>query len=220
MWYQTNQGNMKFRSEESQLIQSAYTSLHKRWNETEVQVREAALDWYTAEAKNLAIQVSVTCEISFTQAAAVIAVSSPRTRWDMQKKNTVPMVQHFQGGGTVETAPNGALFHRERAKVLKVLEGDMSALSGPKVQTFYENIIGNDTVLTLDVWAIRAALNDPTLQDREVDRYTRGRRRYALEAAYFTLAAVVDAPVARVQAAIWMSIREEAYGKGKREQAV
>lgn len=173
-------------------------------------VKERGADWYTGTARAFAERVADDCGLSFKVAAAIVAACSPRTRWSVQVRNTTAMVKHLLDGGSPETAPAGALFVRERTKAAAILDGDMTALRGPKVEPFYRNICGDESVVTIDVWAVRVALGDSQADEETIGYWIRGRRRIILEAAYHQAADWLGVSVAAVQAVTWVAVRGSA----------
>lgn len=171
------------------------------------EVRAAGLDWYAGKARGLAQSVAETCHISFAAAAAVIAVCSPRTKWERQEAFTARMVAHLRTtNGDVLGAPRACTFVGQVEKAWRVLNGELDAVSGPKVGPFFENICGNETVVTLDVWAIKALIGRDA-DENEVNRWAKGRRRLVLEGAYHMAAERLGVTVARAQAVVWECVR-------------
>jgi hypothetical protein len=151
--------------------------------------------------------VAEDCGISFAAAAAIIAVCSPRTKWERQEAMTARMVAYLRvSNGDVVRAPRACTFIGQVEKAWRVLSGELDAVSGPKVEPFYRNITGDETVVTLDTWAIKALIGRKATE-ADVNRYTKGRKRLVLEAAYHAAAERLGVSPARVQAVVWEAVR-------------
>ncbi len=208
---ETNKGLTAFSSTEMALIDGAARNLVAYYASASDETRAAGTAWYSGKAAQLARDVAEQCGIPFETAAGVIAVNSPRTRWTTQVNRTAAFCTHMLNGGSIYDAPKASLYHStmERA-ALGLLFGDWSGLNGPKVGPFYRNIIGDNTVVTLDVWAIRAGLGRRDMDEAEINLWTTGRRRLVLEAAYHRAAGIIGEPVADVQAVVWVVFRGSA----------
>lgn len=77
----------------------------------------------------------------------------------------------------------------------------LDVLNGPKVRRFYLNITGDHSVVTVDVWAARAA---------GVDGKLTGARYLAVERAYQNAARIVGMTPRDLQAAVWVHTRGSA----------
>jgi hypothetical protein len=203
----TNAGAVAVTAAEDKLITFYADRLVKTYESASEDVRLAGASWYTVKAATLAATVAEECRISFEEAAAIVAVCSPRTRWGVQTDYTVAMVNHLLDGGAVETAPRASLYFAGIEKAQRILAGDFEAVHGPKVEPFYRNICGDGTVVTLDVWAIRAALGNTKLGEDAINPWTKGRKRMLLDAAYHRAAGRIGECVAAVQAVVWVVIR-------------
>lgn len=206
-----NDGAAKFSPVETELIYSISERLAGAYRNAPDDIREKGAGWYTGKGAALAREVAAECGIPFETAAAIIAVCSTRTRWASQVQHTVDMVRHFQSGGDPRTAPPASLFVANRARAAEILAGaDPAELLGPKTGPFFRNICGDWTVVTIDVWAVRAALGDKNMSEEEVDRWTKGRRRAIIEASYHLAAEKCGTDAASIQAITWVIIRGKA----------
>jgi len=86
----------------------------------------------------------------------------------------------------------------------------MTALSGAKVTPFYHNICGDESVVTLDTWGIRAALGRYNLTENELNVWSKGHRRQVLEAGYHEAARRFCESPAALQAVVWVVVRGSA----------
>ncbi len=134
--------------------------------------------------------------------------AAPGPAGQCQVMHTAAMVRHLQSGGDPETAPPASVFVSNRAKAAAILSGvSPQTLLGPKTGPFFRNICGDWSVVTVDIWAVRAALGDKNLPEEEGERWIRGRRRSMIEAAYHLAAENCGTDVASLQAVVWCLIR-------------
>ena len=202
----TNNGLVAFKANETELIEHYAEKLVAIYQNTES--RESGLNWYE-HARELAASIAAETGVSMKAAAAVIAVCSPNMRWESQVAYTAPLVRYLRAGGDPygSQCPPAALYRTNIEKARRIIfEGDLDAVRGEKVTAFYRNIIGDKSVVTLDVWAIRACIGRGA-DEKAIAPYTRGRKRLILEAAYHKAAALVGETVADFQAVIWCAVR-------------
>lgn len=160
--------------------------------------REAGARWYEVarnEARDLAMNPTVG---SLEYAAAILSAYSPRTTWDRNRK----AARHFATTGT-KYGPAMATNH-ERAVRALASTSPIAELRGPKVTRFARNIIGDETAVTVDVWAARIALGHRPDLDKVIARtgvYD------ALERAYQIAAERRGETPARMQAITWVVAR-------------
>lgn len=100
--------------------------------------------------------------VSHETVAGIIAVLSPNVAWDTNLADAENVVASYPKVTTVST------YHHNREKAYAILRGadtDCSVnvgrvpagvVRGPKVTAFYENLCGDDSVLTLDSHAYNA----------------------------------------------------------------
>jgi hypothetical protein len=172
--------------------------------------REAGLDWYPSAAR-LAHRIALACGLSFKQAAAVLAVTSPSVSWGNQVKYTLPFVEAVLAGADARSV-KGPFYGANKVKAARILlDGDLSALSGVKVTAFYRNICGDHDEATIDRHALRIALNkDLNPEQCKVLLNPRSRERVLVMAAYHLAARRLGIAVALVQAVTWVVFRGSA----------
>ncbi len=107
-----------------------------------------------------------------------------------------------------------------RKKAYRALDGDLSAVSGPKVTAFFQNIMGRPENPTIDRWAIRVAMNQPYLPEQQA--IPGGMRvQRAIARAYVEAAKHVRQKPCVVQSVTWENFRNTYYaatapnGKGR-----
>lgn len=173
-------------------------------------------NWYS-EANQLAVSMSEKTGISIEQAAYAIAVTSNNITWERQKKIAIPMVKYFQGGGDPWKFGNGVISKYSEKASRIILDNDISVLSGPKVVSFAQNIMGNIDVATIDRHALRACLGEFT-DDETTSKWVRlGLKRNMIEAAYHQSASIVGESVMHFQAIIWITVKENKLYRRKNE---
>jgi hypothetical protein len=208
---ETNKGLTAFTSKEMVLIDEAAANVVGYYAQADDETQSKGTAWYSEKAAALAHEVAAQTGIEFETAAAVVAVCSPRTRWAQQVNRTADFVNYVLEYRDLTEAPKCSLYWGAMEKAaMGLLYGDWSGLNTPKVGPFYRNIIGDDTVVTLDVWAIRAGLGQPSAPEAVIEKWAKGRPRLILEAAYHKAAEVIGAPVAAVQAVVWVVVRGSA----------
>lgn len=89
-------------------------------------------------------------------------------------------------------------------KAYRCLDGDGTAVRGPKVTAFRDAILGHGS-LVLDMWALRAAGTDGEPPSARV--------RDAIVRAYSARARALGVSLAHYQASVWLAIRD-AQGQG------
>lgn len=96
-----------------------------------------------------------------------------------------------------------------KLKAKRCLDGDLTAVGGDKVTSFYRNILGlGDADVTVDRWALRVACNDPDIMD------TQGltKKQYeAVKDAYLDASETLDLKPLQVQAVTWEVLRNRHY---------
>lgn len=160
----------------------------------------AGTDWYrTARAtcETFAVDYNVTVDT----AARVIAVLSPRKRWAENVKGASIILAAFHAGEEMPTV--AGFFGANIRKAWAIVNGDPSALRGQKVTRFYANIMGDDTEVTVDVWAARAA-SDGAIISPTVVQYRE------IADAYRAVAREHEMPASVLQAIVWTVVRGSA----------
>lgn len=158
------------------------------------------LDWYRT-AQETATRLASTYGTDTDTVARIIAVLSPRQRWSSNVAAAEYIIRAWsEGSGYPSVA---GVFGANVRKAWNIINGDPDALKGPKVTRFYWNIMGDDSHVTLDVWAMRAAGSD--------DIAPRNPAQYAeIADAYVTVAHENNVPASALQAVAWTVIRGKA----------
>jgi hypothetical protein len=162
--------------------------------------------WYET-ARITAQALAAGTSLSLAHAAGVIAALSPRVRWETNVAAAATMIA--AAGIGAYKMPSVAGYNSNCEKAWKIANGDdpWIVLGGPKVRSFFANILGDEQAVTIDVWAARAAegvsnKNAPS-----------GRRYTDLADAYRMAARARDVSPMVMQATVWVYIRRT-FGTG------
>ena len=169
----------------------------------------AALDW----ARKLADRTGHTV----VQVAAVMAATSPQTRWADNLRDTENLLRNLPKRSGAMSA------NLARARRVLAADDPLDELTrgsktgkrgGPKMYAFASNILGDIDQVTIDTWAVRAALDlawrneDDTEQAQRVIGWVGAYERIA--DAYRKAAAQLGIPASSLQAVVWCAIRGRA----------
>lgn len=171
-------------------------------------------DWYEV-ARELAGSVADQFQLDWHVVAGVIAALSPQQSWDYQVQNTGKFVewavQHkepLKHKDEAWPAPHGGTNLNKFKAANIVVTGDVLGwLSGPKVVEFYHNICGDSTNVTLDIWAMRAALGDYKYNDTK--NYGTRKEGALMRQAYLDVAQLTDLRPHQLQAIIWLVVKRK-----------
>lgn len=172
-------------------------ALRKWYNRATEDQRDRGITWYADLRSWLCEQGDL------PTAAHVFAALSPRIGLEQNKRGCERMMQSARMG---LGQPLCAGTKVNRAKAWRIATtGDLSALSGPKVTSFADNLSNPDSEeITVDVWAIRAYEDD-----RDMEGYTPTPAQYeAIKQAYIQGAREVGLHPYEFQAVVWNAIRE------------
>lgn len=162
--------------------------------------RDAGAGWYPLACE---IVRSYAGDVwSAETSAAVCAVLSPRIPWAENIKAL--RLFHTAAAQGLRVPPSnvaGLRANVERAWYI-AQTGDVSPVSGPKVTSFYANLRGDFSRVTLDIWAARAA-GIPEELHNHLDR----ARYVHLSQSYARVAALTGHAPAVLQAIVWVAIR-------------
>ena len=160
---------------------------------------EAVYDrqWYHREAKWLAEQAEVH-GCTWETAAYVVAVLSPRVRWETQKTYTPSVFAALSRGATAMHLP-GPGTHLCKRKAHRIWHGDLTALSGPKVEAFAQNLLLNEEHVTVDAIMQDVAVgSEPCTRD-----YLTPKRLRTIQQAVGLIGGELNVPPSQVQAMVW-----------------
>lgn len=160
--------------------------------------------WYRV-ARTFCADLANGSEYTFEQVAYVCAALSPQVNWDANMKATRDAVKAHETGTPFTYGGYGA----NAAKALKILDGDLTVLRGPKVTSFAHAIMGDLSQTVVDVWATRAARSDTdnVIRAYADDEMPGAREHRAIAEAYRRAAAHRGIAPAECQAGVWVKVR-------------
>lgn len=162
--------------------------------------------WYT-EARTFADSIAEGTPYTSEQVAGVIAVLSPQVSWDLNMEGAREAVHAHQTGQTVFVYSG---YTANAQKALRVLDGDMDAIRGPKVMAFHRAIMGDLSACTVDVWVARACRSrlENTAKVFRADEMPGARERRAMQEAIRRTALARGTSPAEAQARCWTVVRD------------
>lgn len=155
------------------------------------------LAWY-ANARREGRSLGVTLH----RGVGVIAALSPLQGWDTNIKLAHNLAAVHAAG--MPCPDSGYGFKRNTQKAWAILNGakPLDILSGPKVRSFYRNILGCADSVTVDRWAVRIALGDP-----KADGLVPSGQYDEMADAFRRVASELGITARDLQAATWVWIR-------------
>ena len=158
--------------------------------------RELGASWY-GDARETAHRLAAEYGATLDTAAGIIAALSPRQTWSGNVRAAETLLAAYALG--LELPAVG--LRRNAAKAWRIAAGEDpdAVLSGPKVRSFFRNILGDPDAVTVDTWAARVA--GETRATFTPAQYGR------LAAAYRAAAAALGLAPAIVQATTWIHVR-------------
>lgn len=163
--------------------------------------RELGATWYP-DAHAVAVELASAAGVSVEHTAAVLAHTSPKTRWSANVAQATALVL------ADKRLPGALRANVERARAALASDDPLDTFgpTAPKTRNFARNILGDSDAVTIDVWATRIALGpdagESTLKRRGV--YD------ALADVYRTAAAKRGVEPSTMQATTWIVKRGRA----------
>ena len=176
------------------------------------QQRDEGTRWYR-DARAFCSRQAIGTDYGFVQVAYVVAALSPQNTWDNNMHATkLAIAAHATGTWDGESLPGYAGYGANVRKAFRILQGDLTALRGPKVEAFAAAIVGDMSRVTVDIWATRAArceADNITLAycDGELPGIVEHR---AIAESYRRAAALRGITPSECQAIVWTVVRESA----------
>ncbi len=180
------------------------------WYAKGIATGSSGVDWYR-DASLTASGLSRSYRVSRATACGVIAALSPRMQWAVNVRAASRVLAALRSGAV---APPSVGMSRFVALAWRIANGEqpLRVLQGPKVRSFYRNLMGDLSHVTVDVWALRA-LGWPGYGMVRGSTGYKGltTSEYAKASAQYRTAAV-EAGVAPAvfQAVVWTAIRGRA----------
>lgn len=159
--------------------------------------RADGANWY-ADGESIITALSAESGYSVEHVAAVVSHLSPRTTWSRNVYGATMLV-------TTDTAPTCIGANVDRAR--KALQSDtpLDTFGGPKTRRFARNLLGDRSVVTVDVWAARVAFGGKVANPETA--LARAGVYDAVEHAYVLAAARLGVDPVTVQATTWIVAR-------------
>lgn len=155
---------------------------------------EAGDAWYR-RARETSHAIAVESGLEPRAAAGILAAWSPRNQWVRNVRAARSTARGEYAGGLEAS--------RVKAEAIARGADPLEVLSGRKTASFYRNILGDESAVTVDVWAARVAgVSEAALKRRGA--YD------AVQHAYRSAARARGMSPARAQAAAWVAIRGRA----------
>lgn len=160
------------------------------------------LSWY-ADARAWAVKVAEKYGYSTETIVRMIAVMSPRNRWEWNLHDVIGLLDAIAEGRNPELVPCHS-FNRNKLLAIAIAKGNTDYIGGQKVSAFIDNICNPDSVrITVDVWAYRVYLGDYKMQPKKIPA-----KLYALiESEYLKCAEIYNLKGYELQAIVWAVAR-------------
>jgi len=168
------------------------------------------LDWSISQGKSwypyawdTCVSIGTHFGVAPRRVAAVMAVTSPRARWSVNKAVTRAIISDVKtyGGVRSEYRYNVLPANVLKANTIMTSRYYRDVISGPKVSAFFDAICGNEDVVVVDSLMSKAAGFGVNVTDRI---------RSEVTLACYTIGDVLDICPRDAQAAVWCAYRESA----------
>lgn len=176
--------------------------LLEQWRQSSRAQRRRGRAWYST-AREMLAELARETGYSVEQAVAVLAITSPGAQLTTNLSWTRQALESH-GAAKVGRFPNAM-----RPKIRAALADPAAAHEwaiGPKVGPFHRAILGDDSCLVLDRWALFAAQGHGS--DRDSNHQLTKSVRAAIEQAYRSAARRARCKVRDFQATVWIHVRE------------
>jgi hypothetical protein len=181
----------------------------KIYRQATPQDHEAGLAWY-AKARDAAVSLSIQHDVPLRVVVGVIAALSPNNKWERNVKDAGVMIAAFLGGDPVEVC-KPSTYTKMRDKAWSILaavpENDnevISILNGQKIVSFFCNIMGHDSVVTIDGHAYNIAQGKRAGLTDDATNMSKGVYK-DMQEAYARAAKRVGLKVYELQAITWVA---------------
>lgn len=171
---------------------------------------KSGLDWYVRTREYIQKQADK-FGYPLRNAVGCYAVISPSLAKELNDRQLVTALTVHSLGLPLEDASIGVYGMPNKRKAMRCLSGDLSAVGGNKVTRFYRNLLGiGDMDVTVDRWAMRVGLNDPTIQDTQGLTKVQYKQ---IHDAYVTASEDTGLLPLQIQAVTWEVFRNRYYRK-------
>lgn len=160
--------------------------------------------WY-GDGESIIASLSDQTGLSREHVAAVVSHLSPRTTWSRNVYGATMLV-------TTGTAPTciGSNVDRARKALASATPLDTFGKGAPKTRRFARNLLGDRSVVTVDVWAARVAFGDRVANPEQA--LSRAGVYDAVEHAYILAGRRLGVDPVAVQATTWIVARNGRKG--------
>lgn len=162
----------------------------------------AGIKWYGA-AREYAATLATGTTYTTEQVCGVLAALSPQCPWNQNKEWARQIVAAKVAYAWAIPAVSTTNNRKKAWACLEQNANPAAVLGGPKVTAFYNNLIGDASAVTVDVWAFYVATGIKLTQNQSVPKWA-----YPLVVeAYKAAARELHITPAEAQAAAWVYIR-------------
>lgn len=142
----------------------------------------------------------------------IVSVISPSIMWGGNISVPEKLIDLWDRKVPASDWVGFGIYPANLCKVEQILDGDLSAVKGNKVVSFYRNIMGSWLDVTIDRWSIRVAMDQPKLGPKMIT--PSGKKVYnELAEAYRDAAKLVGVTAPEIQAVTWTVFRNLYNGK-------
>jgi len=164
---------------------------------------EQGRSWYKAANKKV-LALAVESGYSPEQVAGVIAVLSPMVEWNLNLKAATRFIR---GKGKARGVPG---FSTNRRKAKEVLQGNLGAVRGPKVEAFYHTLLNPDHAIpVIDTQMIAAFFEGKAYRDDFGIVSRSEKRKEPMYQAVRQIAEEKKWTVSETQAVIWTCFKQQ-----------
>lgn len=165
---------------------------------------QQGLTWYDS-ARDYAAALAAGTDYSVEQCAGVIAALSPQCPWALNKEWARRLVEWHAAGDYTNLPPRVSTSkNREKAlHILNAYNAPLDILGGVKVRAFYANIVGDESVVTVDLWAWYCATGVKLANNEHVSKAANA----PIQAAFCEAAAARGVSPSAMQAVVWVVAR-------------
>jgi hypothetical protein len=197
--------------EELPTHEAMVSNILKVYSEADADNIERGKNWY---AETLEFCTTWSMGYDVERAAAAYAVISPSLDKEQNDKQFVRGITAHKLGMDITKIKIGVYGRKNREKFARCLDGDLTAVGGRKVTSFYNNIMGKESPVTVDRWAVRIALYEPKMgEDKCVPN---GKHCYeTIRNAYISAAQVAGVSPHVMQAITWEVWRGRYYRRSQ-----
>lgn len=163
---------------------------------------DSLIAWY-AIANQFCTALAQEYNMTTAQTAAIVAVLSPQLSWEKNKLTAREFMRRYVAG---EGFAGLMAYKANVAKACRIMDGEApeSVVSGRKVRSFFNNIMGDTSTVTVDRHALHIALYGVDGADEKSGSITPTDKLYGLvEDAYRTVAENVGIAPMTLQSITW-----------------